>query len=93
MNVPFFPWLPGRARLTERIANIQDQVIELGTHVRFIEADKLKPQPRDTSGRFVSTKPDRTAELRDRFKDLTDTERKQAIERAVVFRSARGGRG
>lgn len=52
MNVPFFPWL--RSREVERIASLQDQVIELGTVVRFLEADKRDPQPRDEAGRYVS---------------------------------------
>lgn len=52
LHVPFFPWL--RSREVERIASLQDQVIELGTVVRFLEADKRDPQPRDEAGRYVS---------------------------------------
>lgn len=48
---------------TEAIAGLRDQIIELGTHVRFLEADRLTPQPRGKDGRFASTKPDRRAEL------------------------------
>lgn len=47
----------------ELIAGLRDQIIELGTHVRFLEADRLTPQPRGKDGRFASTKPDRRAEL------------------------------
>lgn len=36
------------------IAGLRDQIIEIGTHVRFLEADKPVPQPRDGAGRFVS---------------------------------------
>lgn len=38
----------------ELIAGLRDQIIELGTHVRFLEADKPVPQPRDEAGRYVS---------------------------------------
>lgn len=38
----------------EVIAGLRDQIIELGTHVRFLEADKRDPQPRDEAGRYVS---------------------------------------
>ena len=38
----------------ELIAGLRDQIIELGTHVRFLEADKRDPQPRDDAGRYVS---------------------------------------
>lgn len=84
--IPFFPWLRTRAREVERIANIQDQVIELGTVVRFLEADRLKPQPRDPSGRYISTRPDRVAELRALTSSLSDKDRAAAIERAKAGR-------
>lgn len=38
----------------ELIAGLRDQIIELGTHVRFLEAGKPVPQPRDDAGRYVS---------------------------------------
>ena len=49
LHIPFL-----RSRTTELIAGLRDQIIELGTHVRFLEADRPAPQPRDDAGRFVS---------------------------------------
>ena len=49
LHIPFL-----RSRTTEQIAGLRDQIIELGTHVRFLEADRPAPQPRDDAGRFVS---------------------------------------
>lgn len=51
MNFPFFRLKPDRIDV---IAGLRDQIIELGTHVRFLEADKPVPQPRDEAGRYVS---------------------------------------
>ena len=51
-HFPFFkPRVPYEREL---IAGLLDQIIELGTHVRFLEADKRDPQPRDDAGRYVS---------------------------------------
>lgn len=51
-HFPFFkPRVPYEREL---IAGLRDQIIELGTHVRFLEADKPVPQPRDEAGRYVS---------------------------------------
>ena len=51
-HFPFFkPRVPYEREL---IAGLRDQIIELGTHVRFLEADRPAPQPRDDAGRFVS---------------------------------------
>ena len=50
-----FPFFKPRAPYErELIAGLRDQIIELGTHVRFLEADKRDPQPRDDAGRYVS---------------------------------------
>ena len=49
LHIPFL-----RSRTTEQIAGLRDQIIEPGTHVRFLEADKPVPQPRDDAGRYVS---------------------------------------
>ena len=51
MNFPFFRLKPDRINV---LAGLRDQIIELGTHVRFLEADKPVPQPRDEAGRYVS---------------------------------------
>jgi len=51
MNFPFFRLKPDQIDV---IAGLRDQIIELGTHVRFLEADKPVPQPRDDAGRYVS---------------------------------------
>ena len=51
MNFPFFRLKPDRIDV---LAGLRDQIIELGTHVRFLEADKPVPQPRDEAGRYVS---------------------------------------
>ena len=51
MNFPFFRLKPDRMDV---LAGLRDQIIELGTHVRFLEADRPAPQPRDDAGRFVS---------------------------------------
>lgn len=88
MNVPFFPWLPSRARLIERIANIQDQVLEIGTHVRFLEADKRKPQPRDDGGRYVSKRTIVSDQLRQYVATTTPSQRKAETE--AYFEKVRG---
>jgi len=51
MNFPFFRLKPDRIDV---LAGLRNQIIELGTHVRFLEADKPVPQPRDEAGRYVS---------------------------------------
>ena len=51
MNFPFFRLKPDRIDV---LAGLRNQIIELGTHVRFLEADKRDPQPRDDAGRYVS---------------------------------------
>lgn len=51
MNFPFFRLKPDRIDV---LAGLRNQIIELGTHVRFLEADKPVPQPRDDAGRYVS---------------------------------------
>lgn len=51
MNFPFFRLKPDRIDV---LAGLRNQIIELGTHVRFLEADKRDPQPRDEAGRYVS---------------------------------------
>lgn len=64
---------------TEAIAGLRDEVIALGTHVRFLVADQQKPQPRDTGGRFVTSKPDTKAMLERLVSKLDDKERRAAI--------------
>ena len=51
MNFPFFRLKPDRIDV---LAGLRNQIIELGTHVRFLEEDKPVPQPRDEAGRYVS---------------------------------------
>lgn len=81
MNVPFFPWL--RSREVERIASLQDQVIELGTVVRFLEADKRDPQPRDEAGRYVSKVEITRQRLARCVSRLTPEEREAAKQRGA----------
>lgn len=75
----------------EVIAEMRDQVIEIGTTVRFLEADRLKPQPRDAAGRYVSSKPDTVAALK-AYVDRTTPEQR-ARETEAFFAAARKGRG
>ena len=103
MNLPFFPFL--RSREVERIASLQDQVIELGTIVRFIEADKREadedkrdPQPRAPDGRFVS-KRDIVAEQLRGYVAATTAEQRHAETEAYIettraaIQAAKRGRG
>lgn len=85
MNLPFFPFL--RSREVERIASLQDQVIELGTHVRFLEADKRKPQPRSADGRYVSKRTIVADQLRQYVATTTPSQRKAETE--AYIREAR----
>ena len=81
----------------EVIAGLRDQVIELGTVVRFLEADRPspQPQPRDDAGRFVSKRV-RVAEQLKAYVDATtpeqrarDTEKAIAELRAKALQGAR----
>jgi len=81
LHVPFFPWL--RSREVERIASLQDQVIELGTVVRFLEADKRDPQPRDEAGRYVSKVEITRQRLARCVSRLTPEEREAAKQRGA----------
>lgn len=51
MSFPFFRLKPDRIDV---LADLKDDLIELRTAVRFLEADKPVPQPRDEAGRYVS---------------------------------------
>jgi hypothetical protein len=85
LNLPFFPFF--RSREVERIASLQDQVIELGTHVRFLEADKRDPQPRAPDGRFVS-KRDIVADQLRQYVDATTPEQRQRDTEAFFAAAA-----
>jgi hypothetical protein len=93
VNLPFFPLF--RSREVERIASLQDQVIELGTHVRFLEADKRVPQPRAPDGRFVS-KRDIVADQLRQYVGATTPEQRQrdteAFFAAAAIEAAKGRR-
>ncbi len=67
----------------EVVAGLRDQIIELGTHVRFLEADRPVPQARDDAGRFVSKREILRQVLADAYAGLTDADRAAAIARAT----------
>jgi len=77
MNFPFFRLKPDRIDV---LAGIRDQIIVLGTHVRFLVADAPVPQPRDEAGRFVSKR----AKVRDQLEHYrattTPEQRKQEAD-------------
>jgi hypothetical protein len=75
------------------IAGLRDQVIELGTHVRFLEADRPEPQHRDPDGRFVSKRELKRRELLAATKDLTIWQRDAAKARASTRPSLGKHRG
>lgn len=71
-----------------KIAGLQDQVIELGTHVRFLEADRPVPQPRDAAGRFVSKRDLVRKQMAEACSQLTPEQREAAKSRALSKVSA-----
>ena len=73
----------------DRMAGIQDQIIELGTHLRFLEADRLVPQPRDDAGRFVSKRDLVRKQLAEACSSLTPEQRRSAQLAAELKRTAR----
>lgn len=73
----------------EQIAGLRDQVLEIGTHVRFLEADRPVPQPRDSAGRFVSKFDLRRDELIEATKGLTPEQRAAAKARAEIIGQGR----
>jgi hypothetical protein len=75
----FFAPRPG---YDEILAGLRDQVIEIGTAVRFMEADKPVPQPRSADGRFVSKRDIVRQQLAEAVSTLTDYQRSQAKLRA-----------
>lgn len=83
-----FHWFNFRSREVERIASLQDQVIELGTIVRFIEADKRDPQPRSPDGRFVSKRDIVAEQLRDYVAATTAEQRHAETEAFIATRRA-----
>ena len=88
MNFPFFRLKPDRMDV---LAGIRDQIIELGTHVRFLVADPRVPQPRDEAGRFVSKRAKVREQLEQYVKSTTPAQRKQ--EAQAFFAKARAERG
>jgi hypothetical protein len=72
-----------KPREREMVAGLRDQIIELGTHVRFLEADRLPPQPRDAAGRFVSKYEIRRKQMADACSKLTPEQREAAKARAM----------
>jgi hypothetical protein len=83
----------------EVIAGLRDQIIEIGTHVRFLEADKPVPQPRDEAGRFVSRRDIIRKQLEAYRSATTPEQRRIETEAAFVAlraansRSMENGRG
>ena len=73
---------------TEVIAGLRDQIIELGTHVRFLEADKPRPQPRDDAGRYVSRRSLINEQLRQYA--ATTTQEQRRAETEAFFEKMRG---
>lgn len=69
----FFAPRPG---YDEILAGLRDQVIEIGTALRFMEADKPVPQPRDEAGRFVSKRDIVRQQLEDYRATTTPEQRK-----------------
>lgn len=72
-----------KPREREVVAGLRDQIIELGTHVRFLEADRLPPQPRDAAGRFVSKRDLMRQQMADACAKLTPEQRAAARNRAL----------
>ena len=72
-----------KPREREIVAGLRDQIIELGTHVRFLEADRLVPQPRDDAGRFVSKRELLRQKMADACSHLTPEQREAAKARAM----------
>ena len=68
------------------IAGLRDQIIEIGTHVRFLEADKPVPQPRDDAGRFVSKRELMRQQMADACSTLTPEQRAAAKARGARAR-------
>ena len=79
MNFPFFRLKPDPIDV---LAGLRDQIIELGAHVRFLEADKPVPQPRDDAGRFVSQADITRARLGRLVSRLTPEQAQEARMRA-----------
>ena len=73
-----------------KIAGLRDQVIELGTHVRFLEADRPVPQPRDAAGRFISKRELMRQKMADACSKLTDKQREAAKSRGLMRMQGRG---
>lgn len=67
----------------EAVAGLRDEVIHLGTSVRFIEDMLRNPVKRDSAGRFVSTRPDTRKQLADFCASLTPDERAAALSRGA----------
>lgn len=70
--------------LRAEIAGIKDQIIEIGTHVRFMEADRPEPQHRDPDGRFISKRELKRRELVAATEHLTVWQRDAAKSRASL---------
>lgn len=83
MNLPFRFFAP-RPGYDEILAGLRDQVIEIGTAVRFMEADKPVPQPRDDAGRFVSQRDITRARLERLASALSPEARIAARTRASI---------
>lgn len=73
-------------REREVVAGLRDQIIEIGTHVRFLEADRLAPQPRDDAGRFVSKRDLLRQKMADACSHMTPEQREAAKARAMQGR-------
>lgn len=69
--------------LRAEIAGIKDQIIEIGTHVRFMELNPPKPPPRDDAGRFVSPSKRIKDELAGYVTSTTHEQRLQEFEHYV----------
>lgn len=67
----------------EVVAELRDQIIELNSAVRFLEADRLSPQPRDAAGRFVSKYEIRRKQMAEACSKLTPEQREAAKARAM----------
>jgi hypothetical protein len=82
VNLPFRFFAP-RPGYDEILAGLRDQVIEIRTAVRFMEADKPVPQPRDdATGRFVSKRDIVRQQLAEAVSALTEDQREEAKLRA-----------
>lgn len=75
------PW-PFRKAEREPVAALRDEVITLGTMVRFLVADKPRKPLRDAGGRFVSRKQVVTDSLKEALKNVEPEQRTQFKDRA-----------